>query len=62
MRGRDADTDEMAEGRRMEAESEESPRVGAERHMIREYLNIGLWRGAVGHWCRREAMHHGSWI
>jgi len=26
MRGRDADTDEMAEGRRMEADSEESPR------------------------------------
>ena len=36
MRGRDADTDEMAEGRRVEADSEESPRVGAERSMIRE--------------------------
>ena len=40
MRGRDADTDEMAEGRRMEADSEESP--SAERPAIREYLNIGL--------------------
>jgi len=40
MRGRDADTGEMAEGRRMEADSEESPRVGAERVMIREYRMV----------------------